>query len=54
MNEFVTGFGEGFKRGIWRWFALPVAVIAAVVSTVFSLGFEEDDHVATPIKKARR
>ena len=38
MNEFIAGFCEGFRRGIWRWFALPVAVVAAVVSTVFTLG----------------
>jgi len=54
MNELVAGFCEGFKRGIWRWFALPVAVVAAVVSTVLTLGFEDDEPLATSTKKSHQ
>jgi hypothetical protein len=52
MNEFVVGFCQGFRRGIWRWFALPAAVVTAVVRTVFTLGFEDDDSLETPTKKS--
>jgi hypothetical protein len=51
MNEFLAGFRHGFKRGIWRWFALPVAVGAAVVRTVVTLGFEDEDPGEAPTRK---
>ena len=52
MNEsFVVGFRQGFKRGIWLFFALPVAVVVAVVRTVVALCFQDGDPFEAPTKK---
>jgi len=52
MNESAfTLFMQGFKRGIWLYFAAPVAVIAAVVRTLIALGFTDESPFDAPSKK---
>jgi hypothetical protein len=54
MNESAyTLFMQGFKRGIWLSVAAPVAVVAAVVQTLITLGFTDDSPFATPSKKSQ-
>ena len=50
MNEFLAGFRRGFKRGIWLYFALPAAVVAAVVRTFITLCFNDEDSFDTSKK----
>jgi hypothetical protein len=51
MNEFVAGFRRGFKRGIWLYFALPGAIVAAIVRTFVALCFEGDGPFESHDKK---